>query len=422
MRNHFRKKIYVLLSEKEFWIANLGQAANILSLFLQTKLIVMYFSRAEYGNWSILMTYYTMLQMLPFTAVNNAICRYSAEYRNHKNVYLSAIITGYLFIFLIQTVVFEILCLAGIVDYNFENYQALFMVYCFLETIKGAFFHVYTYLRKRNRVLLCYIVDFILTGTGLGSMYLMQFMTIKYILAILCLKDFLLIILINREFHFQIQKDMYVVIYTQLFKFSVPVIIWNIFGYIQGVINKWLLNYYLSAGAVAMYTVAVGVAMYIPVFYQSFISNYFYPVLYGQKEEMTVKKYLKYVLIFALPLIGYCILMPFLGRYIIIMAYDKKYLDVRKYTGIACVSCAAGILADLGLFEILKLGLTRKLVIPKICPGIVMTVMGFILVSEYGLTGAIANYCLGQWIYAVLAGVVCIHTQIKIQKERVEKQ
>ena len=51
-----------------------------------------------------------------------------------------------------------------------------------------------------------------------------------------------------------------------------------------------------------------------------------------------------------------------------------------------------------------------------------MTVMGFILVSEYGLTGAIANYCLGQWIYAVLAGVVCIHTQIKIQKERVEKQ
>ena len=62
------------------------------------------------------------------------------------------------------------------------------------------------------------------------------------------------------------------------------------------------------------------------------------------------------------------------------------------------------------------------MMIPKIFPGIVMTVMGFILVSEYGLTGAIANYCLGQWIYAVLAGVVCIHTQIKIQKERVEKQ
>ena len=184
--------------------------------------------------------------------------------------------------------------------------------------------------------------------------------------------------------------------------FSIPLLIWALFGWLQNMIGRWYLNALVDEKGVALYTMLVSISYFFPYAFYSVISTYIMPIVYSKNQKCTVKFLFALLLsCFALLLIYFCVIVLFDNEIILLLA-DAKYLGIAKYLPVTSMSSIIYVLAMLSTVEIYRSRKTSKLLLPTILPGIVMSSAGFFLIKEYSLFGAVMNYILGQLIYSIV--------------------
>lgn len=398
----------------EFFLSFSATVIYSLTVYAQNKIIVIGFSRTNYGEWSLLLTLYTLIEMLPFSALDQGVYRFSYENKNKRSKYLSAIFELYIIILLIQIVIFYVLKNVGLILFQTFNPTIIFFGYCMGEILKNTCYAVYNANRRRGKILFVRCVDLCSTVIGLLFMLKNGLISINGLCIFLFIRNILIIFILVYEEKVVYDLEFFKLIYNRIIFYSLPLLATNIFGYIQNTINKWYLNDRLTVENVALYTVIIGVSYYPPNTYLGIVNNFFLPKIYSRKENLGLKNYILYICTFSLPLIIYFSLLPLLGKYLIIFLYDEKYLDVLPYLKIVSFVACFYQIASFSTFVLRRDNENKRFLLPQIASSIIMISFGYWLILKYGIGGAVANYCIGQMIWSIGMLVASIKHQMAI--------
>ncbi|HEM5174606.1 TPA: hypothetical protein U1315_002108 [Streptococcus suis] len=173
-------------------------------------------------------------------------------------------------------------------------------------------------------------------------------------------------------------------------------------------IGRWYLDMFLDLEAVAAYTILTSLSYFVPNMVYTVCNAYIMPLVFSRTEKLTRKELGKYLAILSGFFAVYFISIVLLGRWLIILLADPKYLSILDYLPITTLSAILYVLAMSSTIEIYRRGETRKLLVSSIVPGAAMATIGFVLIKEFQFQGVVINYVMGHIIYTVLTMMVVL--------------
>lgn len=390
----------------EFIYSSGSQIILMLMLIFQNKILATNLDKESYGEFSLILSLYVLISMLPFTAFDQALSRmsYNEIGKNGKIKYSNNVISVYLVLFFLYGLLAFFLNLI-VSEFILKKKIFLFFLYLISEVLKNTFFIIENAQRNRKKVFYVRLLDFLLRTIGLLVVFNLKKIGINPILLILGLSNLVSMLLLYGKVP-KIWKELDVkyirYIYIEVLKFSLPLMIWAIFGWIQNMANRWFLKLNLDSDAVAMYTILISLSFFVPNAFYGIINNFFMPYIFSRQEKTSYKLFKNYLLIAFTCLLLYFIFTIFFSDILVLILADSKYLEISKWIPWITLSSIIYIVAMLSTFEIYRCGNTKLLLLPTILPGILTGILGFFTVRYYGLKGAIFNYVLGQIVYSTI--------------------
>ena len=411
--NNIKIAIFDFISSrsKEFITTTVAQCLYLLQNVIQNKIFTSYFDTATFGKWSLLMSVYTLVSMLPFSAIDQGIYRNAYECRENGQEKQLCSIAGIVYFpfFILYSIVFFALNKIQGVDFFASGYGVMFALYAFTEILKNTYVLMDNAYRNRNRVLIIRVfgitsrtVLFLLCNYTVG-------LTLSAVLRILFWTNIFILIYqfrFIRQITFKLDFNVFILIFKKVITFSLPLMIWAIFGWMQNMILRWYLDALLDLEAVALYSVLTTLSFFVPNAIYTTLNAYVMPVVISKNYKFTRKSLLKYLLAVLAVLMVYFVLVCFGGKYMVLLLADAKYLAILKYLPITTLSSILYVIAMLSTIEIYRREKTKKLIVVNIMPGLITAIVGYYLISKFALNGAILTYVLGHLIYAVLAFIV----------------
>ena len=146
--------------KSEFLLSGFAQLIYMSQSLFQNKIFATSFATEGFGRWSLLMSVYTLISMLPFTAIDQGVYSVANNYRvNGKEKSLFSKVTyTYLFIYSIYVVFAILYVLFGSIPFDIS--VTLFMIYTITEVLKNTYTLLDNAYRNRARVLVLRIIDF----------------------------------------------------------------------------------------------------------------------------------------------------------------------------------------------------------------------------------------------------------------------
>lgn len=398
---------------QEVIITSLGQFLYLFQSLIQNKIFASYFETTVFGQWALLSSAYVFISMLPFTALEQGINKEATEVRKngYDRQFYSVIALLYASCFSIYVVVLFFLNYLQKVDFFAHGYLSLFIIYTFTEIVKNTYLVLDNAYRNRKRVLYIRLVDLINRIVPYIVLFHLNLFSIKTVLIVLCLTNIFILFLQRnylREIRFQIDKTIGKQLLMRIINFSSPLIIWAVFGWMQNMIGRWYLGMFLNLEAVAAYTILTSLSYFVPNMVYTVCNAYIMPIVFASRNRLTKSYLVKYLSILAAGFSIYFVAILFLGRWLIILLADPKYLIILEYLPITTLSSIFYVLAMSSTLEIYRRGETKKLLLSSLLPGAFMATVGFLLIKELQFQGVVLNYVLGHLIYVVLTTIVVV--------------
>lgn len=398
---------------QEVLITSLGQFLYLFQGLIQNKIFASYFETSVFGQWALLSSAYVFISMLPFTALEQGIYKEAIPARKNgqdRQLY-SLIAVVYSICFSIYTVVLVFLNIIQGESFFADGYLFLFLFYAFTEIFKNTYLVLDNAYRYRKRVLLIRLLDLLSRIIPYLLLFQIGLFSIKAVLIVLCLSNLLVLVFQRnyiKEIRLPIDKIATKEIFQNIVKFSAPLMVWAIFGWLQNMIGRWYLDMFLDLEAVAAYTILTSLSYFVPNMVYTVCNAYIMPLVFSRTEKLTRTELGKYLSILLGFFAVYFISIVLLGRWLIILLADPKYLSILGYLPITTLSAILYVLAMSSTIEIYRRGETRKLLVSSIVPGAAMATIGFILIKELHFQGVVINYVMGHIVYTVLTAIVVI--------------
>lgn len=377
-----------------------------LETIVQNKLIINFFNVDEYGKWVLLLSIYSFISMLPFSAIDQGIIRIVSKYRNNIYSFVKYIIKLYMLFFIPYICIY---LLSFYFEFNIEilsEHIIFFAFYTITEITKTTFIAINNSLRLRKEnlmVRLCEIIFKILLLLIVNRYYKIDISIVLLIFVII--NTFIILFLFNE--YYKTSNSQYSIrfekkeTFDSLMKYSLPLIIWACFGWLQNMINKWYIEIYLDYESVAIYSVLVSLSYTVPYMLYTIIDNYISPIVFEKNKEIDKRNLCNYLFFISLLFSIYIIFINIFGKEIILIFTNSNYLIVNKYLLITSISSCIYVLALSSTIEILRRKETKKLLIPNIIPGMFILICSPFLIESKGLIGAIISYVVAQVIYSL---------------------
>ncbi len=406
-----KAKRFEAVNGKEFFITGLGQCIYLLQNVVQNKLFTSYFATSVFGEWSLLVSVYTLISMLPFSAIDQGIYKLAYECKdkgNEQQLY-SVISIVYAVGFGIYSSIF--FGMAHIQRENFfaNGYAVPFLLYAFSEIIKNSLLLVDNAFRYRTKVLGIRIFGISSRTVLFVLFYKLNIFSITNVLWILVITNIIILIMEKEYFRkitLKLDKDICKSIMHSIISFSAPLMTWAIFGWMQNMISRWYLNSVLDLESVAMYSVLTTLSYFVPNAIYTVVNAYIMPIVFEHNSAFSKSKLLKYLGCVGGVLFTYILFVTVIGKYLILFLTDDKYIRLTQYLPFTTLTASLYVLAMLSTVEIYRRGQTKKLIISTILPGLFMATVGYFLIKQWKFNGSIINYMLGHIIYAILTAMV----------------
>ncbi|HEL2734467.1 TPA: hypothetical protein UD640_001573 [Streptococcus suis] len=398
---------------QEVLITSLGQFLYLFQGLIQNKIFASYFETSVFGQWALLSSAYVFISMLPFTALEQGIYKEAIPARKNgqdRQLY-SLIARVYSICFSIYTLVLVFLNIIQGESFFADGYLFLFLFYVFTEIFKNTYLVLDNAYRYRKRVLLIRLLDLLSRIIPYLLLFQIGLFSIKAVLIVLCLSNLLVLVFQRnyiKEIRLSIDKIATKKIFQNIVQFSAPLMVWAIFGWLQNMIGRWYLDMFLDLEAVAAYTILTSLSYFVPNMVYTVCNAYIMPLVFSRTEKLTRKELGKYLAILSGFFAVYFISIVLLGRWLIILLADPKYLSILDYLPITTLSAILYVLAMSSTIEIYRRGETRKLLVSSIVPGAAMATIGFVLIKEFQFQGVVINYVMGHIIYTVLTMMVVL--------------
>ena len=349
--------------------------------------------------------------MLPFTAFDQGVNRVAAECKsnNQDRSLYNLISLVYGVGFFLYTILLGSVYLIQEENFFASGCFIVFMFYTSSEIFKNIFILIDNAYRNRIRVFNIRLFELVSRCVLLFVLYRINAFTIFNVLLVLGLSN--VCIIIYQQLYFHMLSKLRLdengkVLFNKILKFSLPLMTWAIFGWMQNMISRWYLDAFLDLNAVAMYSVLTSLSYFVPSAIYTIFNAYITPIVFEKNQSFSRAKLLKYMGAVGILELFYVVFVVIFGKYIILILTNSKYLPVVDYLPYTTISACLYVLSMLSTIEIFRRNETKKLLMSTIIPGLLMATVGFFLVKSFGFNGAVINYIMGQMVYAVFTSIV----------------
>ena len=395
----------------EFIMTTIAQSLYLLQSVVQNKIFTSFFSTSVFGMWSLIVSAYTLVSMIPFSALDQGIYRtaFNSKKEGKDNQLYSMIAIFYFTGFLLYTFIFVWMNIIQGEKFFAYGYTVPFLLYSFSEILKNTYVILDNAYRNRKRVLIIRVFGFASRTILFLVFHHLGIFTLESVLWILFGTNLIILAYQNRfirNITLKIDSKYCKQLGITIIKFSGPLLTWAVFGWMQNMISRWYLDALLDLESVAMYSVLTTLSFFVPNAVYTIINSYVMPIVFQDNRPFTRKSSLKYIGLVASPMMIYWLGVCFLGKYLILILTDTKYLDICKYLPLTTFTAVLYAIAMLSTVEIYRRGDTKRLIISTILPGLFMATVGYVLINKLGFTGAVVNYMSGHIIYVTLTFLV----------------
>jgi len=407
-----RNKLKSLATNKEFYWTLLFQLTSLLGGVLLMKLLAVSLSKTEYGFYAIITSMVAFVLMMPFTALLQGVGRYISIYQKK----------GQEVFFLNSVFILILICVAlyaflGVLFYLFyplsaewsDKFFAVF-VFTMTEIFKVMFRTINNANRERKNIAISVFAEFFLKIALIFSIYILSSINIINVLLALISANIISVIIMYSKNKINITIANHSVKYfkihvKRILLFSYPLLIWGVFGWLRDMSNRWYLDYFLDKEHVALFAMMGSLALIAPFALQGVIGSFYMPIIYQKENEQKgfAKKFLN-MLMPALSVVFFIsfVIVYFLKDFIVALLTDDKYLSISWMLPWMFLAYSLYALSMISTYELFAHNQTKKLILSSVLPGIIAFVGGYVLISNYGINGALYNYMLTYISYALL--------------------
>lgn len=188
-------------------------------------------------------------------------------------------------------------------------------------------------------------------------------------------------------------------------RFSWPMIIWGVFGWLQNMSNRWLLNRFVDLPTVAEYGVLVSIASFPVAALLGVVVTYILPILYEQESSCKGSSR-KIVIKAALTLVPVCGLMVFVTavwhREITILLSGPEYTAHSGMLPIIMAAVCFSSVSSVLTYAVFAQRRVASLLMANTFPGAFSLCFGYLAVGARQFDGAILTLILSHAIAGAL--------------------
>jgi O-antigen/teichoic acid export membrane protein len=375
-----------------------GQILLLLAGFISMPVMTRLLTKEEYGTMSLVFLTLTWLSTIARLGFAQSVTRFYAEHKKKGNSHLQSFCSNILFgtLFSSTTVVLGTLLVSYILEKNdaFKDlgyYLRMASVIVLFRVILNGFQEIYR--AEKNHflynllsisdrygtlacsILLVYLYKSI-SGIFLGTI-IAEGIVVAIFLTHLIWDKKIAFVKISRE------------ILSEANKYGLPLVVVGSSAFILNASDRYVIQYFLSADAVATYSVAHDLCDYLATFILTPIRLAIVPIIFSiwanQGDEATstfISKTLRHICLLIIPtLFGF----SFLGKEVIILLTSSKYADSSElipYVASAVLIGGIDFILSSGLRTQKRTALLAWLVLAA---GVVNLTLNVIFVPYYGI-------------------------------------
>jgi len=419
-------KLKSIVYNKELLWTILFQLVKMIGGMILIKLLATFLNKEEYGYYALIMSISSFILMLPFTAFQQAVSRYTSIYYHRKdyNVFLTSIIFIFTICIIMYIILFSILYITVFDELSiWGNLSFLIILFIISEIYKILFRSINNANRKRKNIAISSILEFFIKIGIILYTHIYLDLNIAYVLFALSIGNFIsLVVMYKQNINFirftSINIKKLKLIFLRIWMFSYPLLIWAPFGWFRDMSNRWYLDYFTNKETVALFALISSISLIIPTILQSFANSFFIPILYQKenKQKGYIRIYLRYMVSIGILFILFIFIISlFFKKEIILLISDEKYLSVAWMFPYMFLAYGLYMLSMMSNVEIFAHKNTKKLIYASSIPGVISIVCGYFFISYYGLVGAFYNYIITYSSYAFLTFYVVFHYKGRIK-------
>ena len=342
-----------------FWVVITNIIAFLASFFI-ISITASKLSIAEYGSLALIFTIQAFFNIILFGALNNGVQRFSPisiKLLKFKIFFSSTLKLG----FAITVIVLSFFALLSFFFFLYDKPNWIYPIglTVLISIFIGFSEFIISFIisvRNRKLVLITKIID------SITKIILLITLNIKVY------QDVLIVYLLSSMFYFAVLliiyrkeitlKNFYSLSFYEkywikkIIKYSIPFLIWGVFGWFQQSSIKWSLEFFLDRDTVGKFNALVQIS-YTPVLLifgtiSAFLTPIYFQKIDPQKRDNYSKFLFQKIISFSflsIILIFLCsLILSYTGEDLISLVFPKEYLDIKKYLPITFISA--------GLFSI----------------------------------------------------------------------
>ncbi len=404
--------IKVLIKQSSHYFA--GQAAILAAGFLSFPILTRIFSVSDYGLMSLVTTTLFIAVAIVKFGMPTSIVRFYAEYRASGKLssFMTTIFLG-VSSFAILAGAFLVLGIQLFGDlFHDKNLTAMIPIVSLL-IVSGSMNDIFmSFMRAEQRTRLYNIIAicrrYMTLAFGITfTLYLIQGVRGFFVGQLLSGIIIFVVLLFLAKKMFVLKKVYFSKdIFKTSLKFGFP-LVWAEFGHlILNYVDRYLIQFFLGAGALGMYTAGYNLATHITeaiIYPINYAMTPVYMSILVNKGETETKvfftKMFRYFILVLLPVVFGSIAV---GRDLISILASKKYLEsytVLSYVLIGQAVYACTIILNSGLFINKKTHVLNNIMIAT-CG--INVLLNMALIPRFGIVGAAQATLLSYILYAIV--------------------
>lgn len=387
------------------------------------KQLAVYLNSSDYGLYALITSIIALLMVFPFGSLLQGISRYIPIYAQRRSLplFLSKVFFHYSIIALL------VLLIASIIYLFFTSLNfSLFITMALFSTttiLKSFFLAVNNSQRERKSIFMANINEYAIKILILFIIYTYFNLEVISVLQIFILSEVLSIIIlyifgnqkINLQFAFD-KKDK--IIFLKVLNFSSPLIFFALLGWLRDMSGRWYIHHFMSLEQVGIFTMLVSISMIIPAGLQGIIGAYIIPIIYEKNHHD--KNYAKNILIKIIPaymsvIFFFFIVLYFYHSEIVHIVSDTKYVYYSWMLPWLFLTYGIYSASSIATYELYACKQTKSLFFPFFLSGIFALGMGYILILNFGINGALYNFIGTYLIFSIAIFVTAIKFNISKQ-------
>lgn len=358
------------------------------------KLLSVLLSKNQFGDYSFLMSIVGLLSSFPFSAFNQTVLRYSQEFLETIDVFLSNAFMIYVFFILLQLIAGFIYLLLG----GHDELLAIISVVVFSSVMLNFLYWFSNGVGNQKAYALMQCFDFSLKILAIFLLYYFDSLTPYSVLSSFAVISGSIFIYVgSRRFCFGlVSLDQIFIILERCLSYALPILIWSVFVWAQGMSYRWYLGIYSTSADVGSFAVMSTLALVPITSLTGVMGTYLLPKFFVKNGDFrTIKdQVLKATLGLCVFLILCLLIVTFFKDTYVRLLSDEKYVVdswMLPYMFFSLIFFAVGTVFS---YIVHVRRDTKKLLAANIVPGFFALTAGGGLIAKYGLDGAVVSFVL----------------------------